>query len=689
MLARWAAVLFWRGMDAADQGTGAGVNLKERLSSTEDLLRSIRSGEAFASWKKPKAAPAATSTPTPAQTSASAQDSPPPASAVSPAQPRFWNRQLSFGPAQKSAVLGVSMTSGRLSLAVVSGGSIQFATRFPFGPDQAFGQKGFPAFLRTCLESVRDKAPQARIWAILRSQDLDLNVLTVPRLSGAKLDAAVYWSLQKEKKFAEAEYAMDYLVLGPTREAKEPRLDVLTCLARSADVERLRDAFREAGWPLEGITTLPSAMQALYRLPAAPKGFSLAANIHVEEDASTIGLYAENGLRFSRFIRSGTDGMAEAVLTHFQDLAKPRPTPAAQTAELELPPPGGAGADLAAGAAEAGLLAPLDALQAKGLLRHVLLGGPVPKGLTPGHVLTEAQMLEVIAPAIDRLAKQVERTLEYHATAQQQRCDVVHLSGRIFRSKGVLEALAGQLGYPHASFDATTMLPSRPDAVSTMDRMALAPALAASLSAPDKGINLLRNYKQRSAELSRQRISRALLLGLAAGLLVIGAAGFVIEQKVAVHRQAVASAQRRLDALGPPIDETTLTMSVAQFKVRQESLRQAAARFTAPAVLAELARRAPEGVKVLNLTIDLGVPPAAPSAPPPPGKPRTDQPADLVTLEGVVLGAKAELEPTLSRFVIELEASPLFNMPVVHQTSLKELGAEGQVLHFVLHMGVQ
>jgi Tfp pilus assembly PilM family ATPase len=681
------------------------VNLKERLSSTENLLRSIRSGEAFASLKrpkdqKPKAAPGAESAPTPGDASASRIQTPPdPASSASPAKNSLWNRTLTFGSAAKSAVLGVSMTSGRLSLAIVANGTIQFSTRFPFGPDQAFGQKGFPAFLRTCLESVRDKAPQLRTWAVLRSQDLDLNVLTVPKLSGAKLDAAVYWTQQKEKKFAEAEYAMDYVVLGPTRDSKEPRLDVLTCLARRVDVDSLREAFREAGWPLEGITTLPFAMQALYRLPGAPGGFALAANIHVEEDASTIGLYAGGNLRFSRFIRSGTDSMAEAVLVHFQDLSKPRSAPQAtpqaaqQADDLELLPPGASAEAVeppaAAGAEEPPVLPPVDALQAKGLMRHALLGGPVPKGVSPGHVLNEAQMLEAVAPAIDRLAKQVERTLEFYATSTQQRCDVVHCSGRIFRATGVLEALGGHLGYPHLAFDATTMLPSKPGSVSDIDRMALAPALAASLSAPDKGINLLRNYKQRAAAHSKQAVTRGLLLGLAAALMAIGAAGFVIERQVATQRKELASVQRQLESLGPVIDEATLARSVAQFTARQRSLGQVSARFTAPVVLAELALRAPANVKILNLTIDFGAPSAA-AAPPTPGKPKAAAQAnDLVTLEGIAIGNKADLEPTLSRFVIELEASPLFSMPVVHQTSLKELGPEGQVLHFVLHMGVQ
>ena len=664
------------------------MNLKERLSSTENLLRAIRSGEAFASLRKPrdqkpKAAPAPAAGPRPApKPSAPTPPTPKPAQAAALAKKSFWTRQLSFGAGAKSAVLGVAMSSGRLSLVLVSGGTLQFTARFPFGPDQAFGQKGFPAFLRACLESVRGKASQAKVWAVLRTQDLDLNVLTVPKLSGAKLNAAVYWTQQKEKKFAESEYVLDYVVLGPTKDAKEPRLDVLTCLALRVDVDRLRDAFREAGWPLDGITTTPSALQRIYRLPGAPKDFALAANIHVEADFSVIGLYGEGGLRFSRFIRSGTDGMADALVEHFQELAKPQP---AQAGELELAPPG---APKAPGPQQPPLLLPLDAVQARGLLFHVLLGSPAPPGLSSGHLLGETKMLQVIAPAIDRLAKQVERTLEYFATSQQQRCDVVHFSGRIFGSQGLLQALAGLLGYPAAAFDATAMLPSKSDAVARSDRMALAPALAAGLSAPDKGINLLRNYKQRAAVQSRQTITRSLILGLAASLILVGAAGLWLEYGNAAKRQELVQAKARLSAAGPAIDEGTLTISMAQFKARQELLRVAAGRFTAPAVLAELARRAPANVKILNLTLDMTAPPAAPAAAPTPGKPQAAQPRDLMTVEGVILGTKADFDPTLSRFIIELQASPLFNLPVVHQTGLKDLGAEGQVLHFVLHMGV-
>ena len=479
--------------------TGAHVNLKERLTSTEKLLRSIRSGEALSSqtqqepaqapqgsiWTRPlslgnvfsgiarrakapaaapqmqNAAPApasATAAPVPAQETLPARS---PAPQVEPhsqgeaagslwtrplslpglgsgqgkqdkvpqaAAKPFWARQIRLGGSGKTHCIGISVSGPNLCVAVVrqASGSLEAARRFSMEPEQAPGEKGFAAFFDACLETLGYARVSADLWAVLRSSDLDLNVLTVPKLSGAKLDAAAYWTLQKEKKFAEAEYALDYLVFGPTADSKESRLDVLTCLARRSDVERLRDAFRDAGRPLTGVTAIPNALLALYRRPGAPTGHALAANIHVEPDFSAIGLYAKDRLLFSRFIRSGAGSMAETLAEHFQ--AQARPKPAAQ-ADLELPLPG-AGEQ---GAPEpAALPQTLDAAQAHELMRHVLLDAPRPAFAAPEHLLSPEEMLEVLSPAIERLARQVERTLEYYATSQQGRCDALHLSGEIF-----------------------------------------------------------------------------------------------------------------------------------------------------------------------------------------------------------------------------------------------------------------
>jgi len=735
------------------------VNLKKRLSSTEDLLRAIRSGEPYASqpqaeskgsvWTRqirlrdllpgrkqtaapaPAPAPTAPSTPAarpakgsptpqtpphnvpPAAATAAPKETPapggqtgdspdrllrtleiaPPARAPAKAKQPFWLRPV-FGGLGKPLRLGVSVSGPELSLALlrVPAGALLAARRFPMTPAQAPGEKGFPEFLRACLRDLSPQAQDAEIWAVLRSSDLDLNVLAVPKLSGGKLDAAVYWTLQKEKKFAEAEYVLDYLVMGPTKDPKDSRLEVLTCLARRADVDRLREAFRDAGRPLAGVTAIPNAFLNLYHLPGAPKGHALAANIHVEPDFSAIGLYTQDRLVFSRFIRSGTGSMAEALADYFQELSRPRPVAGG---DLELPLPGEAAP---APADEAPPVQPLDADQALALFRHVLLGAPRPEFAQPAHLLTPEAMLDVISPAIERLARQVDRTLEYYATSQQARCDAMHLSGEIFASPLLAQALGSQLGMTPLRFDATAMAAEGGAEVADADRMSLAPAMAAALSQPDRGINLLATYKNRTAQAAKRKATQGLILGLAAVLIVIGAAGLFLERANTARRATLAAERAKLAAFGPMPDERGLMARLAQFKAQQEGLRQAAVRYQMPAIVSELGRCIPPDVRLLSVTADLAAPPAKDAQ----GKPQQQKPpaqqakggpmsnsGDLVVLEGIVTGDKSRFDATLSRFVIALQASPLFSLPLVTQTELRDVDAGGQALYFILHMGVK
>jgi len=698
------------------------VNLKQRLTSTENLLRSIRSGEVLSSpdssetkplqaagqgsiWtrrislreafgalaRRGKSAQPAPSTPATAQ---------PDAKACTLAPKPFWTRQLRFRRSGKSHSIGVSTSGPFLCLAVVraSTGAIVAARRFPMAPEQAPGEAGFPALLRASMAALGSAGTNADIWAVLRSSDLDLNVLAVPRLSGARLDAAVYWTLQKEKKFAEAEYVLDYLPMGPTAESKEPRLDVLTCLARRADVERLRGAFRDAGYPLTGITAIPNALLALYRQPGAPKGYTLAANIHVEPDFSAIGLYTQERLVFSRFIRSGAGSMAETLLDYYNELAKPRSVP---SMDLELPLPEPAQAEEANAAPASGeALAPLDATQAQTLLHHVLAGAPKPDFATPAHLLSPQQMLSIIAPAIERLARQVERTLEYYASSQQARCDALHLSGEIFASPAIGQALAAQLGFTPLIFDATALVCSGQDLIPASERMGMTPALAAALSPADKGINLLSNYKVRTAQDAKRRVTSGIVLGLAGLMLLIGGAGFVLEHANTVKRKELEGLKARLAVMGPEANEDILKASLSQYVQRQNGLRQAAARLLAPAAMAEIARRAPENVKILSLTAEYPAQEAAkPGSPPLPGQPKapaqpqgqkeTSGDHGVIVLEGVVTGDKVGFDSSLSRFILDMQSSPLFAMPMVNETGLKELGTGGQVLYFVMRVGVK
>jgi len=709
------------------------VNFKERLTSTENLLRSIRSGEAPAPptadaagepvpnnqgsmWTKrislgdvfsgrsrrARSGPAATAQAAPPTASASPSplEIPPAASAAASPKsaPPFWTRPISFRRGGKPLSVGVSVSGTSLCVAAVRGAtnSVAGVRAFPISPGQFPGEKDFPKLLRASLDAMGITEAKADIWAVLRSPDLDLNVLAVPRLTGSKLDAAVYWTLQKEKKFADAEYVLDYLVLGHTDGGKTPKLDVLTCLARKADVEALAASFREAGRPLAGITAIPNAFLALYRQRGAPTGFALAANIHVEPDFSAIGLYTKDRLLFSRFIRSGGGSMRDALADYYQELAKPRP---AALDDLELPLPGAEpeGQDARPAAAT-----PLTGDEPQDILRHALLGGPRPACADRIPLVTPDQAIDIIAPAIERLARQVERTLDYYASTQQARCDALHLSGEIFGSTAIAQALAGQLGFAPTAFDATAILPGGNAVAKPEDRMLMAPALAAALSLPERGINLLKTYKTRTAEEAKRTVTRRLLLGLAGVMVLLGGLGFVAERANTAKRQELAQLNERLAALGPTLDDGAIQADVNLYRARQDALREASARLLAPAALAEIGACAPENVRILSFTAEYPLPDAAkPTAPAAPGQPAAQPPqptagpkaapktSGIVTIEGVVSGDRAEFDASLARFILSLQASPMFSMPVVNESSLKDLSDGGQVLSFTMHLGIK
>jgi Tfp pilus assembly PilM family ATPase/cell division protein FtsB len=699
--------------------------LKERLSSTENLLRAIRGG--------------ANEKPSDTGTSPDAESLLPglgetPTAPIAPANPATragglknilrtpvselfklnLGKPLQFSAGGKSKVCGISLSARHLTVSLLrrSDASVQASGRYNFGPDQRPGEAGSAAFLSDCLERVVGPSNGAEYWAVLRSSDVDLNVLSVPKLSGDKLDAAVFWSLQKDKKFTESEYVLDYLVMGPTNDAPEPRLDVLTCLARKADVDALAELFRAAGTVLTGITVVPAALLNLYRRPNLPGSFHLAANVHVETDYSAIGLYTAGRLVFSRFIRSGAGGMTDDLVEHFRLLSRPTITDI-HDIDLELPLPGteplpeGLAGLLGEGQGDALPDAPAPAqpitpVAAVAVLQHALLGGPEPQGLAEEHHLSSSQVMQIIAPAIERMGRQVERTLEYFASTTQMRCDGLHFSGEIFGSPEVVQALGGQLGYPAAAFDATAILGTPEGKVPATRRMSLAPSIAAALCQPDRGINLLSNYKRRTAQEMKQRVNRFILLGVAAVMLVIAAIGLWFELDARAKRTELAQANTELLALGPTIEDEQLASALQSFKTRKGALTRASSRMAGPAMLAELARRTPPQVKIMTLSVDTQAKPAASApgpgapapAPTPAPAPAAGAPASgaanaLVVLEGIVTGEQNSFESLLSRYMLDLQSSPLCVSLTVNHSSVRELPGEGQVLFFVLHLGVR
>lgn len=627
------------------------MNQRDKIDSTEALLQVIRAGE------RPAGAPLSLTDP--------AEPARKPRKVRRPR--RTLAERLGLARLGKGSVLGVDIREDCLAVVKMGrseAGRVQDAVRFPYAPGAGPGTPAFPAFLGACLRRFNGALSSCELWTVLRSGDFDLMPVLIPRVPARKIEETAYWKLQKERKFSDAEHVLDLRVQGQVSDKGLDKIEVLTCLARAEEVQALARVFAEAGLTLAGITAIPGALQNVLRASSAYLTEDLTATIHVDASFSCITITAGRRILFSRTIKSGANSMAEALMEHWAG----RP---------------GSG--------------PMDLQAARCLMSSRLLDLPLADGVADLPVSAD-QVFEIVSPALERLARQAERTLDYFLANQGTRVERLVLAGPLFASPRVRGFVAGQLGLAEEIFDP---LASRGDLTrfgleGEQDRMDQ--ALAASLGLSDSGstLNLLVNYRRRAENRRRARLNDAVVA--AAAVLVAAAAGFYLwtESQAASGRQEYQHLEAQAAAFNPRLDQARLLALAGEVGRQRADIRESGERLEALAILSELAGLMPGNVRVLNLTLDLGrmadakAPAGAPAAAaaPAPVKAGAGNPARLLVLDAVILGDPGEFDRTLSRFLISLDASPLFGTPVIHSSGVQDFVPEGKVLHVVLHIAL-
>lgn len=611
---------------------------RDRLDSTEALLQVIREGAS------PQGAPDLVSPAAPAAPSRKARIR----------RSRF---SLGLGGLRRGAVLGVDLREDSLALVKMSRGDsprVLDAARMPYPPGLTPDSPDFPQFLGGCLSRMNGGLAQAEIWALIRGSDFDLIPVLIPKVPPRRVEESAYWKLQKERKFSDEDSVLDLRVQGPVSDKGVDKIEVLACLARREDVDAVARLFSRAGVQLAGMTAIPGVqLNALRRSTDASDG--IAAILHMDAGFSCITISEGRKLLFCRTIKSGANSMAEALMESMTD--------AVQVQSL----------DLAA---------------ARRLVSAKLLGqecADASSGTDPEAVF------QVVEPALGRLARQVERTLDYFFANFGQRVDRLVFSGELFACAQVRNFMAGQLGLREETFDpllhrgdlARWGLAEEPDRLD----MALAGALAMSDDAFT--LNLHRNYRGRAEARRRARLNDMVAAAAALLIVLVGGLYFVEQAQVRGREAELRRMEQTLARFQPPLEAPALLKLAGEVGVLRRDLKDAGERLETLAVLAELSTILPPNVKVLNLTLDFGKAAApAPAGQPAQGAAAKSASTRLMVVDAMILGDPGEFDTTLSRFLIELDASPLFGAPVIHSNSVQDFVPEGKVMHVVLHIGL-
>lgn len=603
------------------------------------------------------------------------ESSPAPAGAANPEPPKTGRIKIPLPKLinlHKSSTVGIDIGHDYLRLVRVeetAGGKLEIIDRrrFAVPPRTPRDAPEFVAFLKSSLDSICGSAKQTDLWANMSTAKVDVHHVRIPRVSKKQLSNVVYWTAKKETPFNEKEMVFDFETQGEVIEQGIPKMAVMVYTAPRREIEDLKALFSRIGRPLTGISIVPFSVQNLFRTAWIPTIEGTVANLFIGNDFSRIDVYSAGNLVMTRGIKAGLSSMAEAVMDRLTELEQ---DPGAPALTLE---------------------------QCGKIIRSLSPDSPPLQETDAGVDLQQEDVFEMIQPALERLSRQVERTIEHYATMTTgERITRIYVSGAMNIYRPIFEYVGSQLGMSIAIMDPlseqeSAACPDVEDTACISERIAFGPALGFALSDDDHTPNLMFTYKDKEEQTSIKRINQAVFAGFLAVVLICSVA-FTYQNHVINNKKAeIATLEAQLARLGPPVDRNQLLKLVGKVKQRNELSRVYADRYLGMVLISELAALTPKDIRFIDLKITLG-PVQAGAAENPAGDAEKKEAAkarvEEITVEGLILGERQMFETSLAGYTMSLEASPLFKQITIQKNNVEPF-LKGETLHFILNIKVE
>jgi Tfp pilus assembly PilM family ATPase len=532
------------------------------------------------------------------------------------------------------------------------------------------GSPEFGAFLKAALAAICGPAKQSNLWVIMSAARVEVRHIRIPKVPKKQISNAVYWTARKESSFDEREMIFDFELQGEVIDQGITKLAAMVYTAPRQEVEDLKDLFSHIGKPLTGISIVPFSLQNLLRAGWISIREGAVASLFIGIDFSRIDIYAGNNLVMTRGIKAGMSSMVESLVDRYNELNRNSATPV------------------------------LTMEEGRNIVRS-LDPDSLPLGATDaGFALEKDDIFEMIRPALERLVRQVERTVEhYAATMPGDRISRIFVSGAMNIYPPIIEYVGMQLGMasemldPLSEFDPASCM-DMDDENCISERIAFGPALGIAFSGNDHTPNLMFTYKEKEREASINRINMAVFSVFMIVVLICSGVFVFQNHAIAQKKKVIAGMESRMAAIGPTVDRTELTKMAAKINQRRQLSRMYGERYLGMVLISELIELTPAKIRFIDLKINLGPVSAETTGGGAAGgaaKTAGEAPKALqeeVIVEGLILGDRQLFETSLAGYVMALEASPLFRQVTVQKSSVEPFVKE-EALHFIIKMIVE
>ncbi len=562
-------------------------------------------------------------------------------------------KKLSFLKAfsfKRKLIVGVDIGLKNLRLAKISRSAdkqpeLLECLRVPFDPNIPKRSPRFHQFLKSVLDKFCDSSETTEIWSAISSVNVETRYLRIPKVPKKQMFKAVFWTYKKDISFNEQNDIFDYEILDDILEDGVPKTEVMACSAPKREVEDLKNIFSKSGYPLTGVSIVPFALQNLFKTQWLQNGKNVCS-LFVGSDWSRIAVYSNGNLVLSRGVKSGIQSMVEAIR---EEIDSNHPEQPQTTADDDSP----------SEFENYDNNHDSDSDPALELLTG-FIDDTLP--LTEEETTTDTESLfGTIQPALDRIIRQVERTLRHYTlNFGDTNIGKVYISGKISSNRHVVDYIGEQLGIPVENLDPFTS-PKYISAVVAIpepesERGAFVPAVGMALSNNSITPNFMFTYKDKDKVALNVRIERV-MLGIFLLLIAAGVGFFLWQSRILDQKKTtVAQLQKQMAKYSPVVDQNLIIQMVSKAQRNIDTAEAYVKKYYAMAMVSEIVQITPSEIFLTNITAQLKEPKSD----------SVEQKADKgLVLEGIIFGERLVTETLLAEYLIKLKSSPMFTKPVI------------------------
>lgn len=216
----------------------------------------------------------------------------------------FSSREMVFVLAEHSAVEG--------------DGIIDFQ-KVPLPGNETLTETKLVLLLKKALKEFLKDRKGVEIWTSIQSNKVETKIFEIPAVKRNKISNAAVWGIKKHIDMDPLETIYDFRVIGKVENEGEEKYKIQGYAAPQTEVRKLQGIFRQAGYPLTGISVAAFGIQNILKSRVENARNKNLCVFFVGRNWSRIDIYVGGILTISRDIKTGFNSLLDAIRQKIQE----------------------------------------------------------------------------------------------------------------------------------------------------------------------------------------------------------------------------------------------------------------------------------------------------------------------------------------------------------------------------------